>query len=214
MTQVIEVAARTVGEGPRRGEIVETLADGATPHYRVRWQDGHESIVYSTAGVRVLAEEDEARTREPVARLLDALRSAGVPFEVIPHRRTTSAVAEARALGVRPEAIGKTVIVRADKRRIRVVLPASRRLDLHKLASVTGTRTVLLTEQELREQFPGFDLGAVPPFGDADDCVLLDTSLADEPSVIIEAGSHGLSVRLAPRDLILVANARVADVAA
>ncbi|MES1247487.1 MAG: YbaK/EbsC family protein [Actinomycetota bacterium] len=150
---------------------------------------------------------------DAVAQTAGALTAARVRFELIPHRRTTSAGAEARALGVQPAAIGKTIVVRADRRRIRVVVPASRRLDLRKLARVTGTRTVLLTEAELAEQFPGYELGAVPPFGGGDDCVLLDAALAEEPSVIVEAGSHEVSLRLAPRDLVVVANAQIADVA-
>ena len=212
MTQVIEIAARSVGERPRRGEILETLGDPGAPHYRVLWDDGHESVVYPHAGTRIKTEE-HLPARDPVPRLAAVLRAAGVAFELIPHRPTKSAVAEAEALGVRPEAIGKTVVVRAETQRIRVVVPASRRLDLRKVAAVTGTRSVLLTETELAEEFPDYDVGAVPPFG-GDDRVLLDEALASEPSLIVEAGSHEFSIRLAPRDLIVVAKAQVADVAA
>ncbi|MFC5995815.1 DUF1918 domain-containing protein [Pseudonocardia hispaniensis] len=31
---------------PRRGEVLEVLGSADTAHYRVRWQDGHESIYY------------------------------------------------------------------------------------------------------------------------------------------------------------------------
>jgi hypothetical protein len=34
-------------ETPRRkGEVLEILGDGDTTHYRVRWQDGHESTFF------------------------------------------------------------------------------------------------------------------------------------------------------------------------
>jgi hypothetical protein len=32
---------------PRRhGEVLEVLGNGETEHYRVRWQDGHESLYF------------------------------------------------------------------------------------------------------------------------------------------------------------------------
>lgn len=213
MNEIIEIPGRTVGSAPRRGEILETIGGDGAVHYRVRWEDGHETLFYPGAGATVHG-DDRALATSPVGHLITALRAAGMPFELIPHRRTTSAVAEARALGVRPGAIGKTIVVRADGRRIRVVVPASRRLDVRKVAAVAGAHTDLLTETELSEEFAEFEVGAVPPFGNGDDCVYLDTTLADEPSVIVEAGSHEFSLRLAPRDLIVVANAQVADVSA
>ena len=43
---VLEVARHRVGEAQRSGEIVEVLGAPGQPHFRVRWEDGHESIVY------------------------------------------------------------------------------------------------------------------------------------------------------------------------
>jgi hypothetical protein len=39
------------GQPARRGEIVELLGSTGHEHYRVRWDDQHESIVYPTEGV-------------------------------------------------------------------------------------------------------------------------------------------------------------------
>jgi Domain of unknown function (DUF1918) len=43
------------GRPPRQGEIVELLGDAERPHYRVRWDQEHESIVYPADGVIVIA---------------------------------------------------------------------------------------------------------------------------------------------------------------
>ena len=43
------------GQAPRRGEILEILGTSDRPHYRVRWDEQHESIVYSADGVLVIA---------------------------------------------------------------------------------------------------------------------------------------------------------------
>jgi hypothetical protein len=48
------IQSRIAGHPPRTGEIVECMDEGGmTPHYRVRWGDGHESIVYPGGDARV-----------------------------------------------------------------------------------------------------------------------------------------------------------------
>ncbi|MTE18267.1 DUF1918 domain-containing protein [Streptomyces sp. TRM43335] len=39
------VHGRTVGQHDRVAEIVEVLGDGGEPPYRVRFEDGHETVV-------------------------------------------------------------------------------------------------------------------------------------------------------------------------
>lgn len=36
----------TAGGNPRRGRIVEVLGEGSHLHYRVRWDEQHESLFY------------------------------------------------------------------------------------------------------------------------------------------------------------------------
>ena len=43
---LVVVAGHHVGERERIGEILELLGDPAHPRYRVRWDDGHESVFY------------------------------------------------------------------------------------------------------------------------------------------------------------------------
>ena len=45
------VEAEKIGSRRREGEILEVLTVGAGGvHYRVRWDDGHESTFFPTAG--------------------------------------------------------------------------------------------------------------------------------------------------------------------
>lgn len=39
------IHGRTVGQHDRIAEIVEVLGDGGEPPYRVRFEDGHETVV-------------------------------------------------------------------------------------------------------------------------------------------------------------------------
>ena len=41
------------GQAPRKGEITEVLGHDDHEHYRVRWDEKHESIVYPADGVIV-----------------------------------------------------------------------------------------------------------------------------------------------------------------
>ncbi|HEY7074174.1 MAG TPA: DUF1918 domain-containing protein [Solirubrobacteraceae bacterium] len=48
----LEVASPS-GTGTRRGEIVGVLGGMHHEHYRVRWDDGHESIHYPSEGTHI-----------------------------------------------------------------------------------------------------------------------------------------------------------------
>jgi hypothetical protein len=49
---VIETA--TLDTARRHGEVVEVLGQGEREHYRVRWQDGHESVYFPGPDARVV----------------------------------------------------------------------------------------------------------------------------------------------------------------
>ena len=50
---VIEIHGHHLGEKPRTGEILEVLGESAHEHYRVRWDDGHESIFYPSGDATI-----------------------------------------------------------------------------------------------------------------------------------------------------------------
>ena len=42
------------GDPPREGEIMEILERGGVVHYRVRWDDGHETLFYPGSNAHVV----------------------------------------------------------------------------------------------------------------------------------------------------------------
>jgi hypothetical protein len=50
------------GEPARCGEIVELLGGVGHERYRVRWDAGHESIVYPADGVSIVRAQKHSRT--------------------------------------------------------------------------------------------------------------------------------------------------------
>ena len=143
------------------------------------------------------------------------LEDAGVDYELLPHEHTESAADEAKALGVTLEEVGKTIVLATPAGYVRAVLPASGRLDLHKVRDLLGAgkRVRLAGEEELARDYAEFELGAVSPFGGARrDRVLLDRRLAARESLVLEAGSHEQSIRLRTADLVRLAAAEVVDI--
>ncbi len=138
-------------------------------------------------------------------------------IEVLPHRHTETARAEARAIGLSPDEVGKTVVIRTAGGYVRVVVPASARVDLRKLRGLFGGNgdTRLASEAELAAAYPDFELGAVPPLGGpAGDAVVLDARLVQRETIVFEGGTHDESVRMATADLVRLTGARIADVSA
>ena len=150
---------------------------------------------------------------ETLTRVLD---DAGTSYELLPHPHTESATAEAQALGLPPHEVAKTLVVETPTGNLRVVLPASERIDLKKLGELHGDRRKevhLLSEEQLGRDYPEFELGAVPPVGGShQDAVVVDSRIAERSSIVLEAGSHDESIRIDPAALIRIANAEVADV--
>lgn len=220
---VVEVSGRRVGDRARGGEILEVLGSADHPHYLVRWEDGHESILYPGEATTIRTKAARAKRRRAqrdmavsTAALVELLRAEDVEFELLPHRRTLRAAAEARALGVLAQMVAKTLIVRdADGRCIRAVVPATRRLSIERLAAAVGAGSArLLTESELVNTYPQFELGAVPPVGGpAGDTVVVDRELTRGEHVVFEAGVHDASLRLRVDDLVRIADAQIAEIA-
>jgi Ala-tRNA(Pro) deacylase len=165
-------------------------------------------------------EETPWKIVEPTAhasRLLDVLERAEVPYELLPHRHTETALAEAQVLHVDPHEVAKTLVLGTSDGLVRVVIPASEQLDLAKVRralAVTG-EVSLLTEAELGRAYTEFELGAVPPFaGSHRDRVLVDRRLCEYEWIVIEAGTHEESLRLRSADLLALTDAQLADVCA
>lgn len=144
----------------------------------------------------------------------EALEGGGVDYRVHEHPPADTAMAEAAAERVPPQRVAKTVVLRAGEGWALAVIPASHRLDLHKLRELLGTtgELRLATEDEMAEHFTRFEVGAVPPVGALVAAEVVDARLLDQERVLFAAGDHRHSVDVGVRDLVEVTNSRVADI--
>jgi hypothetical protein len=63
---LVVISGHHLGEPERIGEILEVLGEPGHEHYRVRWDDDHESVFYpsSDASIRPAHTRQEARQKE------------------------------------------------------------------------------------------------------------------------------------------------------
>jgi Ala-tRNA(Pro) deacylase len=148
---------------------------------------------------------------EAVTRVLER---KGVAYELVEHDATYSAAAEARASGADPEATAKTVALHDHDGYRLAVVPASERLDIRRVREVLGAshHLRLATEDELRRDFPAFDVGALPPFATAPLPEVVDVRLLRHGRVVCAGGEHRRSVLIDALDLLRVTEPRVADI--
>jgi Ala-tRNA(Pro) deacylase len=149
-----------------------------------------------------------------VAAVTEFLEREGISYEVVEHERTQTAVAEARAAGVPAADVAKTIVLRDEVGLRLAVIPASERLDMHKLRQALASRGLrLVTEQEMAKEFDEFEVGAVPPFGSMFDALeLVDERLLEHDRILCGGGDHEHAVLVDPRDVVRAGEARVADI--
>ncbi len=148
------------------------------------------------------------------AAVTEFLERVGVRYEVVEHERTQTAAAEARAVGMPPTDVAKTVVLRDEEGLRLAVVPSSERLDMHKVKLELGSKGLrLVSEQEMAAELDEFEVGAVPPFGPMFDALeLVDRRLLDHDRILCCGGDHEHGVLVDPNDMVRAARARVADI--
>ena len=139
-----------------------------------------------------------------MTQVTEHLQAHGVPFARIAHPPADTSIGEARALGIEASEVVKTVAVRAAGGYALMAVPATGRLDMHLVQAAVGDRHArLATEEELRRDFPGFELGALPPLGSLLGAPLyVDQEVLGHDTVVFAAGSQTESVQVRTADLL------------
>jgi len=157
-----------------------------------------------------------ATPAQPIERTTRHLDDQAIAYEVVEHEQAFGAASEATASGVPPDNAAKSVLLHDEEGYRLAVILASDRLDLRKLGELLDTRKAklrLATEEEMRADFPDFELGAIPPFGEMLPAPeIVDRQVLDHDRVLCNGGDHTHSVLLDPKEIVRAADARVADI--
>jgi Cys-tRNA(Pro)/Cys-tRNA(Cys) deacylase len=120
----------------------------------------------------------------------------------------------AEALGAPASEVLKTLIVKADGKPACVVLASDREVSMKKLAAALGAKSADMAPVADAERITGYRVGGVSPFGQKRRLpTVLDAEAAELTAAFVNGGLRGLQVRLAPKDLARVLDAKVAAVA-
>lgn len=146
------------------------------------------------------------------ARILDDLGISYELFTAAVDESDLSAVALAQTLGVPPDQVFKTLVVRAEGKAeneiIMTCIPGSAELDLKKISAASGHKSATMVH--LREVLPltGYIRGGCSPLGAKKKYpVYLDESAILWDRIFISAGQRGVQLLLAPDDLLRAASA-------
>lgn len=149
-----------------------------------------------------------------------ALTAAGVEFAAHAYAHDTAAVAAglaygeeaARALGVDPGQVFKTLVIDLGGALGVAILPVLGRLDLKATASVLakhgGAKKATLADPAAAARATGYVVGGISPLGQRRSLPsVLDSSALARDTIFVSGGRRGLDVELSPVDLILLTHA-------
>jgi Cys-tRNA(Pro)/Cys-tRNA(Cys) deacylase len=147
-----------------------------------------------------------------------ALATAGVVFTVHPYEQDPAADSygeeAARALGVLPERLLKTLVTEVDGTLTVAVVPVAGTLDLKALAAAVGGKRAAMAAPAAAERSTGYVVGGISPLGQRKRLrTVVDASALGHPTVYVSAGRRGLQVELAAADLVRLTGAATAPIA-
>lgn len=122
--------------------------------------------------------------------------------------------AAAAALGIEPERMLKTLLAVVDGRLVCGVVPVAGSLDLRALATAVGGKRGVMAEPAAAERSTGYVVGGISPLAQRTRLpTVVDETAELFDTVFVSAGRRGLSVELAPAELVRLTGAVVADIA-
>jgi len=145
---------------------------------------------------------------------ITAARELGVAHRVVRTEPANSAEESAEMQGIPLGALLRTIVVRrGDDDYVFVLVPAGRRFDWPKLRGHLGVSRLSLPDADEAQQVTGYVRYTITPFGSTRAWpVIADAAITEQPVVAIGGGARGVSLHLAPADLISSLRAEVVDV--
>ena len=155
------------------------------------------------------------RIKTNAARLLD---QAGVRYELREYEvdeADLSAPHVAEAVGLPPEQVFKTLVVRGDRTGVLLAcIPGNGELDLKALAAASGNKKVELVPVKEVLGLTGYIRGGVSPVGGKKPFPLfLDETASLWDAIAVSAGIRGCQMLVAPGDLARITEARHCPIA-
>ena len=144
-----------------------------------------------------------------------ALQELGVKFTL--HRYDYDPDAEsiglqaAKALGIEPRRMLKTLMAEVDGKPVCVVVPSDREVSMKKLASTFRGKAANMMRPADAERLTGYHVGGISPFAPKKRVpVAIEQAALAEASVYLNGGQRGLQIEIDPNDAVRALDATVA----
>jgi Cys-tRNA(Pro)/Cys-tRNA(Cys) deacylase len=144
---------------------------------------------------------------------LEAIEGIGLAHRVIRHGPVRSLADAARARGVAPADVVKTMVVRrGDDDFLFVLVPGDRAISWPKLRALLGVSRLSMPDAEVARQATGYERGTITPFGSARRWPVIADERMRGREITLGAGEHGLALAASADEVLQALDASVADI--
>ncbi|QTA81973.1 YbaK protein domain-containing protein [Desulfonema limicola] len=149
-------------------------------------------------------------------RATQFLSKKGIDFKVIQYKHDEKGAEFAsKATGFPLERTIKTLVADLGSGKyVLAMMPGDRQLSLKNLAKASSAKKAVMADTGNAERITGYLVGGISPFGIRQKVpAVMDISLLEYDSVVINAGQRGVMLQMSPKDIIKVLNCKAADLA-
>ena len=159
-------------------------------------------------GVKKAPRKSKKTTKLP-AKVIKHLEKAGVNHEILEHKTVYTAIDAAATMKKKINEIVKSLLVKADKDYVLVLLPADNNADLDKVGKLIGkhkgkdVKVIKIPGEKIVDNALKVKNGAVTAFGQLHDVlVVMDKKLEKVKKGVFASGSHNHSIVMSIKDYI------------
>jgi Cys-tRNA(Pro)/Cys-tRNA(Cys) deacylase len=144
---------------------------------------------------------------------LDALDASGIAYRVIRHGPVSSLAEAAKARGVEPADVVKTMVVRrGEGDYVFVLVPGDRAISWPRLRAVLGVSRLSMPDATVAKQVTGYERGTITALGSTTAWPVIADERVLGREITLGAGEHGVAVAVRAEDVLPALGATVADV--
>jgi Cys-tRNA(Pro)/Cys-tRNA(Cys) deacylase len=144
---------------------------------------------------------------------LEAAETLGVAHRVIRHGPVRSLTEAARARGVAPADVVKTMVVRrGEDDFVFVLVPGDRAISWPKLRRLLGVNRLSMPDAEIARQVTGYERGTITPLGSARSWPVVADERLRGREITLGAGEHGVALAVTADEILRALDACVADI--
>jgi Cys-tRNA(Pro)/Cys-tRNA(Cys) deacylase len=144
---------------------------------------------------------------------LAALDSSGIAYRVIRHGQVRSLAEAAKARGVDPADVVKTMVVRrGEGDYVFVLVPGDRAISWPKLRALLEVSRLSMPDATVAREVTGYERGTITPLGSTTAWPVITDVRVLGREITLGAGEHGVAVAMRAEDVLALLSATVADV--